>query len=201
MHFLKAGVFILWLTISLYSADTPTLQLDIYSWRMKSSVSGKEELGKSVLEVHSIVTNIGTEAVTLPTSSYKGVPDAESSGGDKIHFMFFIGFGELDGKKLVSSPLRYLPVKLQPGECTELPFIEADVSELWKSVEISFVVDQDYAVQQGWWYGSLKKKVIIGEGKNPYVVEAFTTPLDSPPPKNEAHLPAETDTKSSSLKR
>jgi hypothetical protein len=190
MHHLKAGILAVGLTLSLYAADTTTLQLDVYAWRLQGSVAGKAEPGYSVLEVHSIVTNVGTKAVTLPTNSYKGEPDALSSGDDWIRFSFFVGYGELGGKRLVPSPHRYFPVTLQPGECTELPFIEADVSEIRKFVDVSFSVDEDYATPQGWWSGRLHKKVKIGEGDSPYFEKAKPG-LGIPPKAKEPNHPAE----------
>ena len=164
----KVIILVLILATGVLAEEKPALQLDVYSWLTKGSKSGKEGAGRYTLEVHSVVTNVSDKPLTLPTSNGTGEPDYLTHGGDEIEFGFELSTLRIDGKPLVLSPYRYYPVTLQPGECTELPMIEADVSER-KILQIHFSVDQKFAAQQGWWWGHLMKKAVIGEGNEPYL--------------------------------
>ena len=110
-----------------------------------------------------------------------------------IGFSFWVDAREIDGRPLVLSPYRYYPVTLQPGECTELPVIEADVAER-KFLEISFSVQEKYAAHHGWWHGHLKKKVVIGEGNDPYLGRPVPVKpgFGLPPEVKKPNQPAQT---------
>ena len=143
------------------------------------------------MEVHVIVTNISDAPLTIPTRSYGEGVDGWIHGGGNVGILFSIGSGMVGEYKLVPSPLRFFPVTLRPGESTELPVVHVTRREE-KTVEVVFGVDEDYARRHGWWFGRLKKKVVIGEGPNPYLVavEAPSPSLTVPPEKKQKAEPA-----------
>ncbi len=140
------------------------------------------------MEVHSIVTNLGDAPVTIPTHSYSDGVDGWVEGEGKVGIIFSIGFGSVGDHKLVPSPLRFFPVTLQPGESAELPLVHVTRREE-KTVEVTFAVDEDYARRHGWWFGRLKKKVVIGEGSNPYIVEVPSFPPVASQKEKPNHSP------------
>lgn len=168
MFCFRIAFLVIAVSTGLLANEKPNLRLDVYSWLTKKAKNGKEEAGRYTLEVHSIVTNISQNPISLPTSNGVGEPDWLSTSGEEIAFGFWVGHREIDGKPLVFSLGRYNPVTLQPGECTELMKIEADVSER-KILEVHFSVTEKFAAPHGWWFGKLSKKVVIGEGNDPYL--------------------------------
>lgn len=136
------------------------------------------------MPVHSIVTNVSDTPVTIPTRSYSDGVDGWSTGGDTVGIFFSVGFGSVGDYKLVPSPLRFFPVTLQPGESTELPVADVHLNAE-KNVKVVFSVDEDYARRHGWWFGTLKKEVVIGARPNPYSVLVPSLPPLVPPPEKK----------------
>lgn len=162
-------IFAVLALVSGHSAETKEiLRLDVYPLD-----------GMMPMPVHSIVTNVSDAPVTIPTRSYSDGIDAWATGGETVGIFFTIGFGSVGQYKLVPSPLRFAPVTLQPGESTELPVATVTLREE-KKVKVVFVVNEDYARRHGWWFGTLKREVVIGERPNPYLVTAPDTPLEPP---------------------
>jgi len=159
---------------AVFAADLPEiLRLDVYPVHLMKP-----------MEVHSIVTNVSDKPVTIPTSSYSGGVDGWASGHLNIGIFFSIGFDQVGKYRLVPAPTRFHPVTLLPGESAELPVTHPTLDQN-KTVEVTFAVDRDYAERFGWWYGCLQKKVVIGEGDNPYVVsiDDFNARTINPPEK------------------
>jgi len=166
--------------------EKPALRLDVFV------------LPVTPLEVHSIITNISDKPVTVPTNSYSGGSDGWVTGGEYIAMFFTIGFGKLGKYKLVPSPSRHFPVTLEPGESAELPVMHPR-RHAEKSIKVYYTVDEDYAARFGWWSGTLKKEVTIGEdnGENPYIctvllpLDTLDIPDDKPEQQKTQGLPPE----------
>ncbi len=138
--------------------------------------------------VHSIVTNASDRPVTIPTSTYTGGVSGWAQGSGNLGIFFIVGLNSVGEKSLVPSPVRFFPVTLQPGESTELPLVHAR-REGEKTVEVTFVVEKDFAQNHGWWFGRLKKKVVIGEGENPYIEPLESSDVGEFPGKPEPNKP------------
>ena len=80
--------------------------------------------------------------------------------------------------------MRFFPVTLRLGESTELPFVNTPAKGA-RTVEVTFSVEQEYAVRWNWWYGSIKKKVEIGKGENPYFAPAQAVDIPDVRPLKE----------------
>jgi hypothetical protein len=167
--------------VSCFAAEKKeVLRLDVYPLA-----------GMTPMPVHSIVTNVSNAPITIPTRSYSDGVDGWATGGDTVGIFFSIGFGSIGDYKLVPSPLRFFPVTLQPGESTKLPVPDVTL-RAEKKVKVVFTVDEDYGRRHGWWFGTLRKEVVIGEGPNPYIVEIPDVPPVIVPEKKEPNQPAQT---------
>ncbi len=159
MNQIKLVVLAALATTGVLAEERGALQLDVYlNDAMKP------------MEVHSIITNVSREPITVPTSTFSGDPTGRYNGNGNVGIYFGVGFLEVGDRPLVPSPQRFFPVTLKPGESTELPMAVA-TSVKGKTVEVGFEVDPEYARRYGWWSGRLKKKVTVGDGPNPYVAE------------------------------
>ena len=159
MNRIKSTVLAVFVTTGVFAGEREVLRLDVY---LNDAMTP--------MEIHSIITNISENPITIPTSTYSGAPTGRYNGDGNVGIYFGVGFSEVGDHPLVPSPQRFFPVTLKPGESTELPMAEA-THEKGKTVEVGFEVDPEYAQRYGWWSGRVKKKVVVGEGPNPYVVE------------------------------
>jgi hypothetical protein len=125
------------------------------------------EVEHHTLRIRSIITNIGKEAVTVPTSSFDGGPGCWSTGQDHYGICFVVGYRYINHKQVTPSPARFFPILLEPGESTELTAYEAEIShpELLKKVSVEFEVQEDYALTQKWWYGDIRGETDVKHGK------------------------------------
>lgn len=131
----------------------------------------REEEPTFEVELTSILKNVSTREITLPTSTYDGGPTCWSGSPEStLYACFDIGFRQIDGRLLQVSPHRYFPVTLKPGESVELP--RHQVRALGKKrpviswVRVDYSVDQEYAARHGWWSGTLRYEK-IDEKKRP----------------------------------
>lgn len=131
------------------------------------------------MEVHSMVTNIGKEPVTIPTTTYSGDVSGWTQGGEVLGIIFAIGYTAAGKRRLVPAASRFHPVVLHPGDSTELPLVHSK-RRGEKSVEVLFVVQEDFAKRHGWWHGTLKTTVEIGLGENPYYEPLPAAEVDHP---------------------
>lgn len=131
----------------------------------------REEEPTFEVELTSILKNVSTREITLPTSTYEGGPTCWNGNPESMLYACFdIGFRRIEDRLLQVSPYRYFPVTLKPGESVELP--KHLVRALGKKrpviswVRVEYSVDQEYGARHGWWTGTLRYEV-IDEKKRP----------------------------------
>jgi hypothetical protein len=171
------------------ASEPQILRLDVVcDFGMRTEEQMKS--GLSILRIRSSLTNVGTQAVTVPTTSFDGQPHMVTTGQTHLDVCFQIGFVYMKHRRMTPSPIRFFPVLLQPGESTELPVYEEPVRhpELIKKVSVEFEVQEDYARNQRWWYGTVQKEIAVNLGE-PNKVSQSTTPAVTPPAGQEARQP------------
>lgn len=136
----------------------------------KQYLKGSEFTGDGVqMEVTTLLENVGTKRLTLPTSSYDGYPSCFTTNVKFREICFSVGPLVSEGKRVKPSPAKFAPVSLEPGEFTMFSRYTVLISEEQKDKLQSFAVRLDvdcpYAAAYDWWSGSLRKSVDLAQAK------------------------------------
>ena len=127
-----------------------------------TTISGTEDDAHYEVSGRVFLENCGTIEIIVPTRTRRIGPTSSSSSRNLEAYKYEFDFEIFNERRVIPSEAAFHPVKLAPGEQTELApwkqrFRQGDATA--GKVLILYVVEQDLASRFGWWSGDLRCEV------------------------------------------